>query len=120
MVIISKAEQTEPQYVGRLLPLARRIVTDARLRRLRPSDTEPLAEWIVPRTARLIRSIETEIRVLVATIADRTAIEAVVAKGLKAGHPFDMDVGGLADESAGQPVRIEGTIAGVAHVAGRH
>jgi microcystin degradation protein MlrC len=30
------------------------------------------------------------------------------------------DLGGLADESAGQPVRIEGTIAGVAHIAGRH
>ena len=48
------------------------------------------------------------------------AVEAVVAKGLKAGDPFDMDVGGLADESAGQPVRIKGTIAGVAHIAGRH
>jgi microcystin degradation protein MlrC len=57
--------------------------------------------------------------VLIATIADRTAVEAVVAKGLKAGDPFDTDVGGLADESAGQPVRITGTIAGVAHIAGR-
>ena len=44
----------------------------------------------------------------------------VVANGLKAGDPFDMDVGGLADESAGPPVRIAGTIAGVAHIAGRH
>jgi microcystin degradation protein MlrC len=58
--------------------------------------------------------------VLFATMADRTAVEAVVAKGLKAGHPFDMDVGGLADEYAGQPVRIKGTIAGVAHIADRH
>src|SRR4029077_6642311 len=58
--------------------------------------------------------------VLIATIADRAAVEAVVGKGLKAGDPFDMGVGGLADESAGQPVRIAGTIAGVAHVAGRH
>ena len=57
---------------------------------------------------------------LIATIADRAAVEAVVAKGLKAGDPFDMDVGGLADESAGQPVRIKGTIGGVAHIAGRH
>src|SRR5204862_6470175 len=46
--------------------------------------------------------------------------EAVVAKGLKAGDPFDMDVGGLADESAGQPVRIKGTIVGLAQIAGRH
>src|SRR5262249_38317013 len=51
---------------------------------------------------------------------DRTAVQAVVAKGLEAGDPFDMDVGGLADESAGQPVRIKGTIAGVAQIAGRH
>jgi microcystin degradation protein MlrC len=58
--------------------------------------------------------------VLFAAIADRTAVEAVVAKGLKAGDAFDMEVGGLADESAGQPVRIKGTIAGVAHIAGRH
>jgi hypothetical protein len=48
--------------------------------------------------------------VLIATIADRAVVEAVVAKGLKAGDPFDPDVGGLADESAGQPVRIKGTI----------
>ena len=58
--------------------------------------------------------------VLIATIADRTVVEAVVAKGLKAGDPFDTDVGGLADESAGQPVRIKGTITGVADIAGRH
>jgi microcystin degradation protein MlrC len=37
--------------------------------------------------------------VLIATITDRPAVEAVVARGLKAGDPFDMDVGGLADES---------------------
>ena len=42
-----------------------------------------------------------------------------MAKGLNGGDPFDMDVGGLADESAGQPVRIKGTIAGVAEIAGR-
>jgi microcystin degradation protein MlrC len=58
--------------------------------------------------------------VLIATIADRTAVEAVRAKGLNAGDAFDMDVGGLVDESAGQPVRIKGTIAGVAQIAGRH
>jgi microcystin degradation protein MlrC len=57
--------------------------------------------------------------VLLATIADRAAVEAVRAKGLKAGDPFDMDVGGLADESAGHPVRIRGTIARVAQIADR-
>ena len=29
---------------------------------------------------------------------------------MKAGDPFDHEVGGLADESAGQPVRITGTV----------
>src|SRR5262249_37904115 len=58
--------------------------------------------------------------VLIAPLADRAAVEAVVAKGLKAGDQFDMNVGGLADESAGEPVRIKGTIAGVAKIAGRH
>src|SRR4029077_3719904 len=58
--------------------------------------------------------------VLIATITDRTAVEAVVARGLKAGAPLRLDLGGLADESAGRPVRIAGTIAGVAHIAGRH
>src|SRR5207244_10842778 len=58
--------------------------------------------------------------VLIATIADRTIVEAVVAKGLKAGDPFDTDVGGLADESAGQPVRLNGTITCVADIAGQH
>ena len=57
--------------------------------------------------------------VLLATIADRRAVEAVKARDPQAGDPFDMDVGGLADESAGQPVRIKGTIAGVAQMAGR-
>jgi microcystin degradation protein MlrC len=58
--------------------------------------------------------------VLIATVADPTAVEAVVAKDLKAGDAFDMEIGGLADESAGQPVRIKGTIAGVAEMAGKH
>ena len=58
-------------------------------------------------------------RSLFATIADRKTVIAVKDKGLKAGDPFDMEVGGRADESAGQPVRIKGTISGVAHAAGR-
>jgi microcystin degradation protein MlrC len=57
--------------------------------------------------------------VMIGTIADRKAVMAVTAKGLKAGDPFDMDVGGRADESAGAPVRVKGTIALVAHAFGR-
>jgi microcystin degradation protein MlrC len=48
--------------------------------------------------------------VLVATIADAKASDALKAKGVKAGDAFDMEVGGLVDESAGAPVRIQGTV----------
>lgn len=45
---------------------------------------------------------------LIATVADAAVIS--VLKGAKTGEAFDMPVGGLADESAGEPVRITGTI----------
>jgi microcystin degradation protein MlrC len=48
--------------------------------------------------------------VLIATIADAKVSDALKAAGVKAGDPFDMEVGGLADESAGAPVRIQGTV----------
>jgi microcystin degradation protein MlrC len=47
---------------------------------------------------------------LIATIADAASTAKLKAMGAKAGDPFDMTVGGLADESAGEPVRIQGTI----------
>jgi microcystin degradation protein MlrC len=47
---------------------------------------------------------------LIATIADAAAIAKLKAQGAKAGDAFDLEVGGLADESAGEPVRIQGTI----------
>src|SRR5258708_3357604 len=56
---------------------------------------------------------------LIATIADAKATGAVQASGAKAGDPFDMAVGGLADESAGEPVRIQGTILTVAESHGQ-
>src|SRR6185436_12156586 len=57
--------------------------------------------------------------VMIGTIADRKAVETVKAEGLKAGDPFDMEIGGRADESAGAPVRVQGTIALVVHAFGR-
>lgn len=48
--------------------------------------------------------------VLVATIADARAHDTLKARGVKACDPFDMEVGGLVDESAGAPVRITGTV----------
>ena len=47
---------------------------------------------------------------LIATIADSAVTAKLKAAGAKEGDAFDMDVGGLADESAGEPVRIQGTI----------
>jgi microcystin degradation protein MlrC len=47
---------------------------------------------------------------LIATIADATTTAKLKALGAKAGDAFDMEVGGVVDESAGDPVRIRGTI----------
>jgi len=47
---------------------------------------------------------------LIATIADSTVTAKLKAMGAKEGDGFDMDVGGLVDESAGEPVRIRGII----------
>ncbi|MEP6837369.1 MAG: M81 family metallopeptidase [Bradyrhizobium sp.] len=47
---------------------------------------------------------------LIATIADAKVTAKLKAVGAKEGESFDMEVGGLVDESAGEPVRIQGTI----------
>jgi microcystin degradation protein MlrC len=49
-------------------------------------------------------------QVLIATIADARATARLKADGAKAGDAFDMEIGGRVDESAGEPVRIIGTI----------
>ncbi|MDB5369949.1 MAG: hypothetical protein JWP20_1507 [Roseomonas sp.] len=50
---------------------------------------------------------------LVVTVMDAGAIAALLARGIKPGHAFDMEIGGLADESAGQPVRVQGVVSDV-------
>ncbi len=47
---------------------------------------------------------------LIATVADKETIEALRKKGVKVGDKFDMLVGGKLDVSAGEPVRIVGTV----------
>ena len=47
---------------------------------------------------------------LIGTIADEGVIEALRKKGVKVGDKFDMMVGGKLDESAGEPVRVVGTV----------
>ena len=67
------------------------------------SDRSGSATWI------LKEIIEQDLSdVLIATIADAKAIDALKARGVKAGDAFDMEVGGLVDESAGAPVRDPG------------
>src|SRR5258705_3119860 len=79
------------------------------------SDRSGSATWVL----QLVIALDLA-DVLIATIADRRAVEAVVAKALKAGDAFDMEVGGLAEQSARQAVRINGTIAVLADIARRH
>ena len=49
-------------------------------------------------------------KVVIATIKDDRALNALARAGAKQGDAFDMDVGGYVDESAGQPVRVKGVI----------
>ena len=47
---------------------------------------------------------------LIATVTDAEAIATLTAQGAKPGDAFDMAIGGRADVSAGDPVRIIGTV----------
>lgn len=58
-------------------------------------------------------------KTLIVTVADPEAIEALLAKGVKPGDSFDMAIGGRADESAGEPVRVTGTVLRVDDVSRR-
>jgi microcystin degradation protein MlrC len=58
-------------------------------------------------------------QVLIATIADANAAAKLKADGAKAGDAFDMEIGGRVDESAGDPVRIKGTILNAVEVFGQ-
>ena len=57
--------------------------------------------------------------VIIATIADADATAKVKASGAKGGDPFDMEIGGRVDASAGDPVRISGTILYAAEAYGQ-
>ena len=69
------------------------------------SDRSGYATWL------LREIIEQDLsNTVIATVADAAATAKFKAQGAKAGDPFDMEIGGLVDESAGEPVRIQGTI----------
>jgi microcystin degradation protein MlrC len=76
------------------------------------SDRSGSATWL------LKEAIEQDLEsVLFATIADAKLSDTLKVKGVKAGDPFDYEVGGVVDASAGPPVRITGTV--LAAVEGR-
>lgn len=56
---------------------------------------------------------------LIATIADAGTTAKLKSEGAKAGDAVDLAIGGLKDESAGQPVRIKGTILNLAEGYGQ-
>ncbi|WP_438482351.1 M81 family metallopeptidase [Oleiharenicola lentus] len=56
---------------------------------------------------------------LIGTVADKKAIDELRAKGVKVGDPFDMEIGGLVDVSAGKAVRIKGVVNTVSGGIGR-
>ncbi|MDR6874098.1 microcystin degradation protein MlrC [Bosea sp. BE125] len=74
------------------------------------SDRSGYATWL------LQEIIEQRLeRTLIATIASPDIIRSVLATGAKPGDAFDAEIGGLFDESAGESVRICGTIRYLSH-----
>jgi microcystin degradation protein MlrC len=56
---------------------------------------------------------------LIATIADAAATAKLKAEGARAGDAVDIAIGGLADESAGEPGRVEGAVLNLAERHGQ-
>lgn len=71
------------------------------------SDRSGYATW-------LLREIVAQglSRTLVATIADPEAVQALIDAGARPGDRFDQEIGGRADDSAGDPIRITGEVLG--------
>jgi microcystin degradation protein MlrC len=51
-------------------------------------------------------------RTAIVSVADHNLVASLKARSVRVGDAVDVEVGGLMDESAGQPVRIQGTFAG--------
>jgi microcystin degradation protein MlrC len=58
-------------------------------------------------------------RVLIGTVADAKVVADLMANGARPGDAVDVSVGGLVDESAGFPVRIQGRITGISQPSRR-
>jgi microcystin degradation protein MlrC len=57
---------------------------------------------------------------VIATIADRTIGDRIKARGLAAGDACELEIGGAVDQSAGDPVRISGTLLIAVEGYGQH
>jgi microcystin degradation protein MlrC len=69
------------------------------------SDRSGYATWLLAEIIRLGLS-----KTLIATVADGPLVARLLAAGAKPGDAFDEMVGGRADVSAGDPVRVQGVI----------
>lgn len=78
------------------------------------SDRSGYATWLLRETIAQDLS-----NTLIATVTDAGVIRALAAQGAKVGDAFDKPIGGLADESAGEPVRITGTVLKVVERSGQ-
>lgn len=79
------------------------------------SDRSGYATWLLQEI--IAQKLE---RTLVATIASPDVVRSVLAAGAKAGDPFDAEIGGLFDDTAGDAVRISGTIKSVSGATTAH
>ena len=78
------------------------------------SDRSGYATWVLQEVIKQDLS-----KTLIATVADAKAIEVLTDKGVKAGDPFEMEVGGRIEDSAGDAVRIQGEVISVGEITRR-
>jgi microcystin degradation protein MlrC len=96
--------------IGAGVALARQAVAEGRTPVVLcdHSDRSGAATW-------LLREIVAQdcANTLVAAVMDPEAIDALLAAGIKPGDAFDRAIGGRVDDSAGEPLRIQGTVEAV-------
>jgi microcystin degradation protein MlrC len=103
-----------------LMPAGVKLAKEAAAKKQTPvvladhSDRTGAATWLLEQV--IAQGLS---NVLIGTICDEQAIEALRKKGVKVGDAFDMDVGGKLDVSAGKPVRIKGVVNTVSGGNGR-
>jgi microcystin degradation protein MlrC len=72
------------------------------------SDRSGYATWVLDEVLKQDLS-----KTLIATIADAKATQSLKELGVRSGDPFDMEIGGRVDVSAGRAVRITGKVRGL-------